>query len=179
MIDKIKLEDALIEILKEITFEKYNIPIQVHLSNYDYSKVQLKYPRIVVNVDEPQFFRRQSFDTVYKIKDEKLGDLKVLKQFNLDVTIQTLGDPASNDSYELMQFIRGKIGTDYDILFYKEDSSGNVLRDLRFLAVQSFTDIEDISIELRTKIENRWQMVIGMSGQTNIYDGTIERISPE
>lgn len=162
MLDKTKLEDSIASSIKGI------VKCQTHLASYDYDGVKLKYPRVVVDVQAPEFLARQSnFEKITKI-DEKTGRRTITQQYLLDVVITCVGSPKDNLAYLKMQELRGVLHADYDIIF-PENGLENV-------KVNSFGDIEDISLELPTKIESRYRMVITLSGSANIYDRTIAKI---
>lgn len=162
MLDKNKIEEGLALIIKDI------VKCQTHLAGYDYTGIQLQHPRIVVDVKMPQFVARQSnVDSVKKIS-ETHGLRSIRQQFSLDVVITSLGSPQDNLAYEKLQELRGKLHADYDLLFAEHS--------LKELVVNSFGEIEDIAVELGTKIENRYQMIMTLNGSTEVYSGTIEKI---
>lgn len=162
MINKSELELSLAQCIKDIS------QCQTHLANYDYTGVKLKYPRIVVDVQMPQFFARQSQTTKEVLETETTGRRTITQQFELDVVITCVGSPQNNLAYEKMQQIRGKLHADYDLLFPQYKISE--------LVVNAFSNIDDISVELETKIEDRYQMTMTLSGSTEIYNDTVAKI---
>lgn len=178
MLNKNVIEEGLAQCIKDIA------GCQTHLANYDYTGIKLKYPRIVVDVQMPQFFARQSRSTDLEpargrvksrvqVPRKKViafteAQLRTIQQFELDVVITCIGSPQDNLAYEKLQQIRGKIHEDYDLLFPQYDIKG--------LFVNAFSEIEDISVELKTKVEDRYRMTMTLTGSTEIYNDSVTRI---
>lgn len=162
MLDRNVIEEGLAKCIKGI------VNCQTHLADYDYTGIELKYPRVVVDVQMPQFFAIQSRYTTETPETEKTGKRVIVQQFELDVAITCLGSPQDNLAYEKMQQIRGTLHADYDLLFPENGLQG--------LVVNAFSEIEDISVELKTKIENRYRMTMTLNGSTKIYEGVVAKI---
>lgn len=162
MLDRTKLEDGIANSIKSI------VKCQTHLADYDYDGVKLTYPRVVVDVQAPEFFARQSNTDSITAIDIKTGKRVITQQFLLDVVITCVGTPKDNSAYLKMQELRGVLHADYDLIFPEHG--------LENIKVNSFGDIEDISIELPTKIESRYRMVMTLSGSATIYEGIISKI---
>lgn len=162
MFNKKTLEDGLALAVKGI------VKCQTHLAGLDYTGVKLQYPRIVVNVKSPQYLERPSECTTYMAISDTKGIQKVRKQFTIDVEIQGIDSPDSDNVYEVMQRLVGKLGADYDLLFKDFGIDDFVL--------QSTSRIEDISITLGTKIESRYRTVLTLHGFDTVYDEEISKI---
>jgi hypothetical protein len=162
MLNKNVIEEGLAQCIKDIA------GCQTHLANYDYTGIKLKYPRIVVDVQMPQFFAIQSQDQKVVKETETTGRRTITQQFELDVVITSVGSPQDNLAYEKLQQIRGKMHADYDLLFPMYKIQG--------LFVNAFSEIEDMSVELKTKIEDRYRMTMTLTGSTEIYNDVIAKI---
>lgn len=87
MISKNVIEEGLAQCIKTI------VNCQTHLADYDYTGIDLEYPRVVVDVQMPQFFAIQSRCATETPETEKTGKRVITQQFELDVVITCLGSP--------------------------------------------------------------------------------------
>jgi hypothetical protein len=162
--DKTLFEDAFAKAIKKLA------GCQVHLKNINYDKIKLSYPRVVVDIGEPQYLARHSNHKEYtKSSDPDKIKRFISQQFTGVVTLTAIGSPDDNLAHDMITKVRNTLFVDYDILLADEG--------LNNIAIQDFGPILDISVELETKIENRFIMTLLIHGTDTIIDDEIGRVA--
>lgn len=169
MIDRIAFQDALAKVINLCVDNVLpNVPsVPVRLQGYDYNGLEVPRPRIVMNVHPVQFFNNSSYDCEYVGVDAKYGQQTIWQQYTLNVDLMCIGSPADDYAQIILQTLRGKLMANYDLLFADNGIEAKL---------NSISDVTDISIELGTKIEDRWTMTLNLHGCTDVYDDKIVRI---
>lgn len=162
--NKTLFENAFAKAIKKIA------GCQTHLKNINYDKIKLTYPRLVVGIGEPQYLAKHSrYEEYTKSAELEKINRFVAQQFSGVVTITAVGSPEDNLAHETLTKVRNNLLVDYAILLADEG--------LKNIAIQDFGPILDISIELDTKIENRFTMTILIHGTDTIIEDTVGRVS--
>lgn len=169
MFNRTAFQDALAKVIKSCTDNILaKVPsVPVKLQGYDYNGLEVPRPRIVMNVRPVQFFNNPSYDCEYVEVDAKYGQQTIWQQYTLSVDLMCIGSPEDDYAQTILQNLRGKLMANYDLLFADNGIEAKL---------NNISDIADISVELGTKIEDRWTMTLNLHGCTDVYDDKIVRI---
>lgn len=133
------------------------------IADYDYDGLGLLYPRAVVSIGAVEYAEAHSRMKTREKSSDDSHRVKIMQQFTLPVIVTFVGKPGINNVKSALNKVRGKILTDYDLLFLDYASLANI-------SVMGVEKLDSVDISVSTLIETHETLRITLSGTDVIYD---------